>query len=964
MLPANFSVIALQEVWSVNKLYDLTGYKNLVYKTRDMDTEPNPNCGGGIGFFVQSNFQYEVLEEESVFIPGVYESLWIKIKINKNTFKIIGNVYRPNSAPRANLNLALSTHSSIISKIKSNKAHSKCSIEIASDFNVDLLKFQEHEKTNEYLESLLSFGFLPAITKPTRITHTSATLIDHISVYNKSNQHSAGIILTYISDHYPTFYIDQSNTPTPKSKPYKTRKINKETQTDLKNLLNNSNFENILKQDDPSIAFPNFFTLWRSAAELSFPEITVKPKTSAQFSHSPWMTPGLLISCKTKQKLFNKKLSNPSTQNISRYKTFNNIYNKCRHKAQKLHYNQRFADCREDLKTTWRLIREVSCTTKRQKDNLPDYFRYMGNILRSPQEISNSFNTFFTEIGPKLANEIPQTSKHFSDFLSAPHTQSFQFSEMSEIRILNFIDKMKPKSSYGDDCISNNVLKVIAPVIIQPLKHLINLSLRTGYFPDQLKIAKVIPVFKDSDCHEFSNFRPISLINSLARLIESIVCFQVTGFADACDIFYQHQYGFRAKHNVNHPLLHFTENIFQALNNDQINLAIFIDLKKAFDTVNYEILLHKLEHYGIRNIELLWFKNYLTNRQQYVHLSSIAGESNVNSCKLPCSCGIPQGSCLGPLLFLFFINDLPKATKLFTTLFADDCTFQITGSSSYNLIQIANEELSKAEIWFSANKLTINAKKTKFILYKNPSSHVHVNSIYLGNSKITRVGKYCEEKSVRFLGIWVDDTLSFTDHIAKLKAKLKSAIYALSTSSTIVSLRVRKLIYNSLFESHLRFGAIIYGASNPKSLEQICVLQRKAIRIVARAKYNAHTDNIFKEFRVLKFDDIVHLSQTIFVRQFKNKQLPTSFNNFFQNLPLSEQIYRDHDYNLKQKLLNKPFLHNYPSVQLVRAWNRNNLFIKSEAEIIILKSDYITQKINNYEGDCTKDNCYVCDSST
>ena len=179
----------------------------------------------------------------------------------------------------------------------------------------------------------------------------------------------------------------------------------------------------------------------------------------------------------------------------------------------------------------------------------------------------------------------------------------------------------------------------------------------------------------------------------MSRLFESIVCFQVTGFADACDILYKHQYGFRAKHNVSQPLLHFSDSIFNALNNNKLSISIFLDLKKAFDTVNYEILLSKLEHYGIRNTELLWFRNYLSNRQQYVHLSNISGKSNISSCKLPCISGIPQGSCLGPLLFLFFINDLSKATNLLTLLFADDCTFQISGSDSLSLFKEANKQL-------------------------------------------------------------------------------------------------------------------------------------------------------------------------------------------------------------------------------------------------------------------------------
>ena len=354
----------------------------------------------------------------------------------------------------------------------------------------------------------------------------------------------------------------------------------------------------------------------------------------------------------------------------------------------------------------------------------------------------------------------------------------------------------------------------------------------------------------------------------MSRLIESIVCFQVTGFADSSDIFYKHQYGFRAKHSIVHPLLHFSDIIFQALNEGKINLTLFIDLKKAFDTVNYEILLSKLEHYGIRKNELLWFKNYLKNRQQYVHLSTVSGSSNVKSCLLNCECGIPQGSCLGPLLFLFFINDLAKSSSFFTILFADDCTFQISGANTSDLFMRANEELSKAEQWFSANKLTLNTKKTRFMLFKNKNQHVHITDLCIGNNVITRAGRNCVEEYVRFLGVLIDDELSFVGHINKLKSKLNSGLYALSTSNNLVPLNIRLLIYRGLIDSHLQFGSIIYGASHPKLLEPIQILQRKALRLVAMAKYNAHTDPLFKMYNILKLSDLVSLNQTVLVRQF------------------------------------------------------------------------------------------------
>ena len=171
--------------------------------------------------------------------------------------------------------------------------------------------------------------------------------------------------------------------------------------------------------------------------------------------------------------------------------------------------------------------------------------------MSNPIDIANGFNKYFTEIGPQLAAKIPESQKSFTDYLGDPNENDFKFCELTEARILNFIKKMKPKSSFGEDAISNNVLKIIAPSLIKPLTHLINISLTTGFFPDQLKIAKIIPIYKDSNKHEFSNYRPISLLNSLSRLVDSIVCFQLTAFSESFDFFYKHQYDFHAKRSSN-----------------------------------------------------------------------------------------------------------------------------------------------------------------------------------------------------------------------------------------------------------------------------------------------------------------------------------------------------------------------------------------------------------------------------
>jgi hypothetical protein len=244
-----------------------------------------------------------------------------------------------------------------------------------------------------------------------------------------------------------------------------------------------------------------------------------------------------------------------------------------------------------------------------------------------------------------LASEIGMSDVSFERFLTKENPNLFEFSRISEIDILNICKQLKPKMSSGADFISTKLLTQIAPLIITPLHYLINLSLETGFVPKQLKIAKIVPVFKEGDCHDFNNYRPISLLSSFSKLLEKIVAKQILRFLHINYIIYKHQYGFRAGHNTSHPVLHLSEKIYDSLNQKPSakTLTIFIDLKKAFDTVDHSILLKKMEHYGIQNSSNLWFKSYLSDREQFVTINGIESE------RTKMVCGVPQGSVLGPL---------------------------------------------------------------------------------------------------------------------------------------------------------------------------------------------------------------------------------------------------------------------------------------------------------------------------
>ena len=573
---------------------------------------------------INSAFDFEIIEELSIFEPHIYESIFVKIKVPGKNDAIFGNIYRPNTAPLADLPRALDIHNSIIEKIRDNNLYKKCDVTLCGDLNIDLLQFMQHNLTNQYLESLLSFGYLPIITNPTRIYKKSSTLIDHIFSNKKDYHFDSGILLSPISDHFPVFYIEESTLKNVNLGVLKTRKIDEISTKSFCELLKTAPFKRrVTDIQNPENAFDNFFEIINEARDLAFPETEIKPKKD-KIKHSPWMTQGLLVSLKQKQKLFSLKLRKPTESNIAKFKSYNSLYNKIRRKAIQTHYELSFKHFSKDMRNTWRTIREVM-GTKKNKDEIPSFFRENGHIITELTEITKGFNNFFSGIGPQLADAIPRSDTSFESFLGNPEPDTFMFSHVHQKLILEICSKLKPKASSGPDLISSKLLKTIMPIIVETFCHLINLSFKTGYIPKQFKLAKVVPIFKSGERDDFNNYRPISLLSSFSKLFEKIVAMQVLHFLNHRDLFYIHQYGFRKGHSTSHPVYHFLDKIYCSLDKEtpEYTLGIFIDLKKAFDTVDHEILLKKLEFYGFRNVANTWFRNYLTGRTQYVSINGV-----------------------------------------------------------------------------------------------------------------------------------------------------------------------------------------------------------------------------------------------------------------------------------------------------------------------------------------------------
>jgi hypothetical protein len=396
-----------------------------------------------------------------------------------------------------------------------------------------------------------------------------------------------------------------------------------------------------------------------------------------------------------------------------------------------------------------------------------------------------------------------------------------------------------------------------------------NQSIQSGIVPDDMKIAKIIPIYKSDDKKLVSNYRPISVLPAFSKIIERLVYNRLLDFIDKNKILSDNQYGFRKNISTSMALMDLIDKISSSIENNEYTLGIFLDLAKAFDTVNHEILLNKLYHYGIRGTPHVWFKNYLSHRLQYVYLNGTKSD------ELLMTCGVPQGSILGPLLFILYINDLTTVTKLLTfIMFADDTNIFINGSNLENLTSTANCELKKISDWFSANLLSLNIKKTNYLIFGNKK--ISDLQILINNEMITRVHE------TKFLGVIIQSNLKWDSHISLIKNKISKSIGIMNKAKDLLSTQHLKILYQSLVEPYLNYCCIIWGSPNKTTAHEILhKLQKRAIRHITYAQFRTHTKPLFHKLNLLNIYDLCLVQTMTFIFKSTNSLLPIKYRNYF-----------------------------------------------------------------------------------
>jgi len=818
-----------------SSVYSIANY-NSFYKSAN----ENKCKGSGVALYIHVCLNAEMNNDLSIVTPNI-ESIFVTINHSPKPI-YVGVIYRPPSGSPENF---LSELTSIVEKLPKNNVH------LMGDFNINLHN-QNSKMSKDFENIMLATGLSPTISIPTHEKPgCKPSCIDNIFTTEIDSNYSSGILTLGISHHHAVFQINSCLEQTVDSQPSKPTQYYDYSNSNVEAFL--SSLESKLNRDPPN-TFTNFCSTFNEELDKAFK--LENPKCSKRTAlNNPWITTGLITSIKTKDELYDswkkaekekcllpkkKKHKNykcsclPCIVTESKYLTYKQYRTFLKHlikKAKRKHYGDKITECSGDIKKTWEVINSIRGKSRR---DIKPSFMLNDQRISDRRVIANEFNKYFTSIASKLnenytdldggisLDDVPS----FSDYLPRSCPTSIYLSDCNQHEIIEIITELKNGKSSD---IPIHVVKKSAKMISPHLEKFFNQCMQEGTFPDELKLGRISPIYKKDNEELFENYRPISTLPVFGKILEKLIYRRLYSFLISKGIITENQFGFRKGHSTSHALNYSVNHINSQIKNKKHVLGIFLDLSKAFDTISHSKLLYKLNCYGIRGNALNLISSYLSNRSQYV---SVLGEKSNH---LPVAWGVPQGSVLGPLLFLIYINDLCNVSNDGKfILFADDTNLFVSADSRKEVFDLANAILSLISKYMKCNLLHINAKKTCY-MYFSPNKRENESAINhdLENLNLAIDGFIISRvKTTKFLGVLIDDKLTWKPHIEALNKKLRSACGRIYRIKGCLPVHLHKQIYHTLFESHLTFAISVWGGVSQNIIDPVFITQKRCIRMI------------------------------------------------------------------------------------------------------------------------------------
>ena len=584
-----------------------------------------------------------------------------------------------------------------------------------------------------------------------------------------------------------------------------------------------------------------------------------------------------------KNDLYKEYLKNKSHSRLHRFKLHRNELKNDIRAARRRYYSKLLEENKDNAKRLWQILNEVTGRIDTERSTIKQ-LKTNGNTVSERVDVANILNGFFSSIGASINENVPPSVMDPTAYIQNDVPETCFLDPVDADTILKILMELKDTDGTNNR-ISTKVLKLLAPAIVGPLCHITNLSFETGCFPDQLKISSVTPIYKQGKKDEPGNYRPISVISPISKIIEKCIKQRILSFFENKNIIGQNQYGFRNKHSTEHALINFMDFVTNELEKGSFVIGVYLDIKKAFDCVNYQILYKKLSKYGIRGQSLALIKDYLTNRKQKVKLMDEYGTAIFSELR-NVTCGVPQGSVLGPLLFLVYVNDLQSASSLFHTItFADDTNLFMAAPTVKMLCERVNMELDRVKTWLNCNRLCLNVSKTCYQLYSRRSPEISPN-VQISGVSISRAS------NVKFLGIVVDEQLSFKDHIENVTRKLAVGIGFLYRGRDVLEQKQLKLLYNAIILPHLTYCNLVWGINYPTYLSRLQMLQKRAARVILGLGYSDPVSHRFPELGISTVTQLVKKRCMIMIYKIKHSLAPIQMQHLLEWRPEDTDMIR------------------------------------------------------------------------